>query len=77
MDGQRAKLSSDLSRLEAILRDVAGHTDEGKAAEMMEAFDAGAALCLFITKNQREAGRLTAFHWEATKPVAPESKGSA
>jgi hypothetical protein len=62
--------------LEAILRDVAQHTDEGTAAAMVEAFNAGAALHLLVTKNTRES-RLTACHWEVTKPITPESKGSA
>jgi hypothetical protein len=62
--------------LEMILRDVAQHTDEATAVAMLEAFNAGAALHLVLTKNTRES-RLTAFHWEATKPITPESKGSA
>ena len=62
--------------LEMILRDVAQQTDEGTALAMVEAFNAGAALHLLVTKNTRES-RLTAFHWEATKPITPEPKGSA
>jgi hypothetical protein len=62
--------------LEMILRDVAQHTDEATAAAMAEAFNAGACLLLLVTQNTRD-GRLTAFHWDATKPITPDSQGSA
>jgi hypothetical protein len=62
--------------LEMILRDVAQHTYAATALLMVEAFNAGAALHLVMTKNERE-NHLTAFFWDATKPITPESKGTA